>query len=177
MKDIILLIVTLAAFAFGYFVVKKVDDFIAENRRLIASCNRLNSCTIRIAADTPMHLDSAASALEYCSTINPFMEFSFSSGNVNRLLQRLSNGTIDIAILSEDNANNLGKEFVYTRIPHLAEQKIVTMLGLPVKSISEEQCVYLVWNKTISSRNRDRVLFYLENEHCRLKCGYCDYMD
>lgn len=177
MKDIILLIVTLAAFAFGYFVVKKIDDFIAENRRLIASCNRIDSCTIRIATDNPMHLDSAVSALEYCSTVNPFMDFSFSRGNASRLLQRLSNGTIDIAILSEDNANNLGKEFVCTRIPYFAEQKSITVLGLPVKSISEEQYVYLVWNKTISSRNRDRVLFYLENEHCRLKCGYCDYLD
>lgn len=177
MKDVVLLIVTLAAFAFGYFIMKKVDAFIIENCRLIDAENRTNSCTIRIAAENPALFDSAVSALEQCSDMNPYIEFSLGCGNAARLLQKLSNGRIDIALLYEENIKALEKGLVYTRIPHLAEKKVITMLGLTVEDMDDERWCYVVWNQSIPSKDRDRVLFYLENEHCPLKCGYCDYLD
>ncbi len=164
MKDVVLIIVTLAAFAFGYFVMKKVDDFLIENHRLITAGNRINCCTIRIAAESPMLLDSIAPALEHCSNMYPYMEFYLSNCNVKRLMQRLSNGTIDIALITEENAKELGKDFNCVRIPHQAEQRVVTMLGLTVDNMDEEHWIYVVWNKTILSKDRDRVIFSIENE-------------
>lgn len=177
MKVVVLIIVTLAAFGFGYFVMKKVDDFIIENRRLVTAGNRINCCAIRIAAESPILLDSTALALEHCSNMYPYMEFYLSSCNVKRLMQRLSNGTIDIALLTEENSKELGIAFECVRIPHQAEQRVVTMLGLTVDNMDEEQWIYVVWNKAILSKDRDRVILSIENEHCRLKCGYCDYLD
>lgn len=167
MKDVVLIIGTFAIFVFGYFVMKKVDDFIEENSRLIAAGNRTNSCPVRIAAENPMFFNSAAPALEHCSNANPYIEFFFSSGSIKRLLQRLSNGAIDIALLSEENTKDLCKDFVFVRIPYQTEQRAVTMLGLQVDNIDEARWICVAWNKTIPSKVRDRVIFALENEYCR----------
>lgn len=176
MKDLMLIFVTLAAFVFGFYIMKKVDDFIAENQRQITAENRNSRSLIRIAAETPMLLDSAASALESCSTAYPYMEFLLSSGKASRLLHKLSEGTVDIVLLSEEKTENLSSEYVSIQIPYQMKQNMVTALGLNVENMDDDCWIYVVWNKAIQSLNRDRVLFALENEHYRLKCGYCDYL-
>ena len=40
MKDLFLILILLATFAFGYYVVVRFGDFIEENQRLIAEGNR-----------------------------------------------------------------------------------------------------------------------------------------
>lgn len=177
MKDVMLIIVTLAVFAFGYYIMKKVDEFIYENQRKIALESRNNRSQIQIAAEMPGFLDSISTALESCSAANPYMDFFLSSGKVKRLLQKLLDGTLDIVLLSEETAENLSEEYSSIRIPHQTAHSVVTMLGLVVENIDEERWIYVVWNKNRKSRDRDRAIFALENEHCRLKCGYCDYYD
>ena len=46
-----------------------------------------------------------------------------------------------------------------------------------VENTDQDCRIYVIWNKTIQSKNRDRVIFALENEYCTLKHGYCDYID
>lgn len=46
MKGLILVITILAMFVFGYFVMKKVDELIEENQRLIVLESRDNNCQI-----------------------------------------------------------------------------------------------------------------------------------
>ena len=103
MKDLFLIPIMLAVFVFGYFVMAKIDSFIEENRRLIHAENRQNRVHIRIAAESPMLLDSIAAQLTAYSRANPFVEFFLSSGKAERILQKLMDGTLDIAILAEDN--------------------------------------------------------------------------
>lgn len=177
MKDIMLIIVTLAAFAFGYYIMKKVDEFIYENRRQIALNSRKSKTQLWIAAEMPGFFDSISSALESCSAMNPYIDFFLSSGKAKRLLQKLLNGTLDIVLLSEEAANNLSEEFGSIRIPHQMKYSMTTGLGLTVDTIDEEHWLYVVWNKNNISKDRDRAIFAIENEHCRLKCGYCNYYD
>ena len=176
MKDVFLLIVTLAAFVFGYFVMKKVDDFIAENNRMVDAESRKNHCSIKIAAEAPALFDSTASALEQCSEMNPYIEFAFGSGRAIRLLEKLHSGSVDLVLLYEEHIDLLDKELLSIEIPYHSEKNTVTMLGLVAENMDNLCCCYVVWNPSIPSKNRDRVLFYLENEHCRLKCSYCDYL-
>ncbi len=177
MKDLMLIIVTFAAFAFGFYIMKKIDDFIADNQRHITAENRNSRSHIHIAAESPMLLDYVASALEYCSAAHPYMEFFFSSGKVNQLLHKLSDGTVDIVLLSDEIAKSLSSEYVSIQIPYHAKQAVVTTLGLNVENTDQDCRIYVIWNKTIQSKNRDRVIFALENEYCTLKHGYCDYID
>lgn len=44
MKDLFLILILLATFAFGYYVVVRFGDFIEENQRLIAEGNRNSQC-------------------------------------------------------------------------------------------------------------------------------------
>ena len=152
MKDLMLIIVTFAAFAFGFYIMKKIDDFIADNQRHITAENRNSRSHIHIAAESPMLLDYVASALEYCSAAHPYMEFFFSSGKVNQLLHKLSDGTVDIVLLSDEIAKSLSSEYVSIQIPYHAKQAVVTTLGLNVE-------------------NTDQVEF-LRRIHCDMIQGY-----
>ena len=168
MKDLFLILILLATFAFGYYVVVRFGDFIEENQRLIAEGNRNSQCKIHIAAETPMLLNSIASALESYSESAPHVEFFLSSGQINHLLDKLINERIDILLLADDSTEPLGKQ---------KTKMLVTTLGLTVENPDEEKWIRVVWKKSLKSKNRDRVITALEMEHCRLKCGYADYLD
>lgn len=170
MKDMALLMITLAAFAFGYFVMKKADDFMEENHRPAIAGKRDKGRRIRIAAETPEIFDSAASALEHCSHVAPHMEFGFSSGSARRLLKRVSNGSVDIALVSEKSAGKLKKGLTCVRVAQVRDPASAEA------ELEEGQQICAVWSKNIRSKDRDRVIFALENEHRWLKNGYCDYL-
>lgn len=177
MKDLLLIFIMLAVFAFGYFVMVKVDSFIEENCSLIHAESRENRTHIRIAAESPMLLDSIAAHLEEYSNANPFVETFLSAGKAERILQRLIDGTVDIAILTEENTLSLDPSCTMIRIPYRTGEIVSTAFGLPVENIDEEKWVFVVWNKQIQSKARDRVLFAIEAEFCSLNCGYADYLE
>lgn len=177
MKDLFLILILLATFAFGYYDVVRFGDFIEENQRLIAEGNRNSQCKIHIAAETPMLLNSIASALESYSESAPHVEFFLSSGQINRLLDKLINERIDILLLADDSTEPLGQQYASVLIPYEKTKMLVTTLGLTVENLDEEKWIRVVWKKSLKSKNRDRVITALEMEHCRLKCGYADYLD
>ena len=177
MKDLFLIPIMLAVFVFGYFVMARIDSFIEENRRLIRAENRQNRTHIRIAAESPILLDSIAVQLTAYSRANPFVEFFLSTGKAERILQKLRNGTLDIAILAEDNNLSLNEYYGKIRIPCRTGEVLSAALDLSVESIDEEEWAFVVWNKLTQSRARDRVLFAIEAEYCSLKCGYADYLE
>ncbi len=177
MKDLFLIPIMLAVFVFGYFVMVKIDSFIEENRRLIHTESRQNRAHIRIAAESPMLLGSIAAQLTAYSRANPFVEFFLSLGKAERILQKLIDGSIDIAILTEKNIPFLDESCATIRIPYCKGAVVSAMLGLPVESIDEEKWAFVIWNKSIQSKACDRVLFAIEAEYCSLKCGYADYLE
>ncbi len=177
MKDLFLIAIMLAVFAFGYYIMTRVDQFIEENQRLIAAESRNGRCHIRIAAESPMLLDSVASALESCSEADPHIEFFLSSGRANHLLEKLMDEQIDILLLTEEHAEQLDRQYASVLIPYQKTKLFASSLSLPVENLDEETRIGVVWKKGLQSRNRDRVIFALENEHCSLKCKYADYLD
>lgn len=177
MKDLFLIPIMLAVFAFGYYIMTRVDRFIEGNQRLIAAENRSSRCPVRIAAESPMLLNSIASALESCSEADPYIEFFLSSGRSSRLLEKLAQEQIDILLLTEEHAKQLEPQYASILIPYEKVKSFPSSLGLPVENLDEESRIGVVWKKNLKSKNRDRVIFALENEHCKLKCGYADYLD
>ncbi|MBE5972266.1 MAG: hypothetical protein E7246_07110 [Lachnoclostridium sp.] len=164
MKEVILLVVTLAMFAFVYvLIMKKIDPFIKKSRHFTDVPNMESGCTIRIGLESHALRGAIAPALKQCSEMNPFVQCVFSYGKRGRLLKKLTKGSIDIAILYEDNRKELEKGLAQIRIPYQIGQDM--------------NWCYVAWKKSMSHKDRDRVLFYIENEHCRLKSGYCDYMN
>lgn len=60
MKDFVLLIVVLAAFIYGYFLMEKLDKFLKENQ----SQKLISDSKLRIGFETPAIIDSI-----YCRSI------------------------------------------------------------------------------------------------------------
>lgn len=177
MKDLLLILVTLATFAFGYFVVVKTGAFFDENQRLTERETRHNRPHIRIAAESPALLNAITPQLEACSSANPCLEFFLSTGKAERILQKLNEGSLDIALLSDETAARIGKSYGSVRILCQAEPVYLQSLNLPVEAMEGESWIHVVWNREIFSKERDRVVFALEAEYCTLKHGYADYLD
>lgn len=177
MKNYLLIPMMLAVFAFGYYVMARVDRFIEENQRTIAAENRNGRCAVRIAAENPMLLNSIASALESCSEADPYLEFFLSSGKGSHLLAKLADEQIDILLLTEEHTRQLEQQFASIFIPYEKTPSIPSTIGLPIENLYEDVRIGVAWKKSQCSKNRDRVIFALENEYCRLKCGYADYMN
>ncbi len=177
MKDLFLILILLATFAFGYYVVAKFEDFIDENQRRVADGNRNGRCHIHIASENPILFNSVASALENCSEAAPYIEFFLSCGKRKYLLDKLLNEKIDILLLSEECSEQLEPQYASALIPCEEKEGYTTSLGLSVENLDKEKWIRVVWKKSLKSKNRDRVIAALEMEHYRLKCGYADYLD
>mgnify|MGYP001264683883 FL=1 len=67
MKDFVLLIVVLAAFIYGYFLMGKLDKFLEENE----SQKHISGSKLRIGFETPALIDSIADLLEQFSSEYP----------------------------------------------------------------------------------------------------------
>lgn len=174
MKDLFLIGIMLAIFAFGYYIVTRVDRFIEDSRHLITAENRKGQSRVRIAAEDPRLLDAVAPALAQCSEAEPHIGFFLSSGRAERLLEKLSEEQVDIVLLRGRKKLPAGEKYASLSVPAdgAARGKVMES-GADNTDGSEQLCV--VWNGNVGSRDRDRVIFALENESCRLKCGYADY--
>lgn len=169
MKELLLLPALFAVFIFGFFIVKQVDKLIEENQRQIAAEHRKQCCNIRIAAETPMLLNSVAPAMDYCSGMLPYMEFSVSSGRAGRLRSKLLNGSIDMALLTEDSIKDFCGDFGRIKIPRRQSGVMVEGIPFPIEELDTEKYLYILWNRKLPSPNRDRVLFVLETDPDTLK--------
>lgn len=171
------MIAILAVFVFGYYIVKKLGDFTEENCKRIANTYKMSHRSIRIATENPMLLDAVAPVLSYISSMNPHIEFYFSSGNPHRLLQRVSKGKIDIVLLRKKTADNLDYYDSSFQIACQPLAKTITALGLLVENADMNDTICVIWNDAVRSKNRDRVLSALENEYCRIKYGHFDSLN
>lgn len=177
MKDLILILVMAAVFAFGYYIMTRVDRFTEENQRMISHANRQGQCPVRIAAEHPMLLGSVTSALENCSRADPHIAFFLSSGRAAHLLEKLLDEQIDIVLLSDTSSDLLSASCTSLLLPRENKAAAVSILGLPVEPLEDDARVRVVWKKQRRAKDRDRVIFAMENEYCSLKCGYADYLD
>lgn len=176
MKDQLLIAIILAGFAFGYYIIAKVDRFIDETQRLIANETRDRQSKVRIAAENPMLLDAVVPALEDCSNADPHLAFFLSRGRASRILEKLWEEQVDIVLLSDAHDRPPDNRYASLRVP-CDKSAAPIVLGLPVENLDEDPYIRVVWKKELRSKDRDRVIFALENECCRLKCGYPDNRD
>lgn len=177
MKDLFLIPIMLAMFAFGYYLMPKVDHFMEENQRLFAVGNQNCQGKVRIAAESPLLFDAIASALESCSVAYPNLEFYLSSGRTPRILKKLLDEEVDIILLADERLEHIETQYGSLLIPYKKRTEPVSMLGLPVEALDEIEWIHVIWKNKAKAKNRDRVIGTLVNEHCSVKCGYADYLD
>ena len=102
MKELLLVCEVAAIIVFGYFIMKKLDDFLANDRRLIDAEIAKNS--LNIAFNNPMILDSLMPLFEQFSKTNPNCQLHFLFGNIEDIYDKLNKNRIDLGLI-ENNAS------------------------------------------------------------------------
>ena len=104
MIELLLVCAVAAIIVFGYIIMKKLDDFLANNRRLIDTEIAENS--LSIAFDNPMILDSLMPLFEGFSKANPNCQFHFLFGNTEDIYDKLNKNRIDFGFIENTASAN-----------------------------------------------------------------------
>ena len=104
MKELLLVCAVAAFIVFGYFIMKKLDAFSANNRRLIEAEFAENS--LLLAFDNPMIIDSLMTLFEKFSKANPNCQFHFLFGNTEDIYDKLNKNRIDFGFIENTASAN-----------------------------------------------------------------------
>ena len=104
MIELLLVCAVAAIIVFGYIIMKKLDDFLANNRRLIDTEIAENS--LLLAFDNPMIIDSLMTLFEKFSKANPNCQFHFLFGNTEDIYDKLNKNRIDFGFIENTASAN-----------------------------------------------------------------------
>ena len=102
MIELLLVCAVAAIIVFGYIIMKKLDAFLANNRRFIDAEIAENS--LLLAFDNPMIIDSLMTLFEKFSKANPNCQFHFLFVNTADIYDKLNKNRIDFGFI-ENNAS------------------------------------------------------------------------
>ena len=104
MIELLLVCAVAAIIVFGYIIMKKLDDFLANNRRFIDAEIAENS--LLLAFDNPMIIDSLMTLFEKFSKANPNCQFHFLFGNTEDIYDKLNKNRIDFGFIENTASAN-----------------------------------------------------------------------
>ena len=149
MIELLLVCAVAAIIVFGYIIMKKLDDFLANNRRLIDTEIAENS--LSIAFDNPMILDSLMPLFEGFSKANPNCQFHFLFGNTEDIYDKLNKNRIDFGFIENTASAN---DDTYNCLIISAKQNSVfcekTGCKIEPLNLSEVQ-ITVIWKKASSN--------------------------
>lgn len=157
MKDILLLCATLAMFGFGYLLMKRLDRYLDRQHTLAPE---ETGCRLQVAVESPLLVNSLSQVMD----AYPWISFCVRNGSVSTMLQRLREGSVDLLLLADVQAQIPDGEFSSVRIPYFAGSVTDDETGLCVSGFDETETVCVLWNRAIASPGRDRVVCALQND-------------
>ena len=104
MIELLLVCAVAAIIVFGYIIMKKLDAFLANNRRFIDAEIAENS--LLLAFDNPMIIDSLMPLFEKFSKSNPNCQFHFLFGNTEDIYDKLNKNRIDFGFIENTASAN-----------------------------------------------------------------------
>ncbi len=149
MKELLLVCAVAAIIVFGYFFMKKLDAFLANNRRLIDSVIAENS--LFIAFDNPMILDSLMPLFKKFSKANPNCQLRFLFGNTEDIYDKLNKNYIDFGFI-ENNASANDDTYNCLIISTRQNSIICEKTGCMIKPLNpSETQTAVIWKKASSN--------------------------
>ena len=149
MKELLLVCAVAAIFIFCYFVMKKLDAFLANNPRLIDAEIAENS--LLIAIDNPMILDSLMPLFEKFSKINPDCQLHFLFGTPEEIYDKLDENRIDFGFIENTASENEGAYnclIISTKQYNILCEKTGCIIE-PLNSSNIQ--IAVIWNKASNS--------------------------
>lgn len=148
MMDLWLLIAVLAVFGIGWFLVKKLDDFLDENGKVQEESLEKGENVLRIGFSNPFVADSISSALEQYSRHYPDVSVCLFHGDVEKLLKKMALHKLDIAFLPEQVEIPSDKDYNRKNIIVSSTPVMMKYGGLPIEPIANGNISQnIVWMK------------------------------
>ena len=149
MKELLLVCAVAAFIVYGYFIMKKLDVFLANNRRLIEAEIAENS--LFIALDNPMILDSLMPLFEKFSKANPNCQFHFLFGNTEDIYDKPNKKSIDFGFIentASGNDDNCNRLIIFTKQNSLFCEKA----GCTIEPLNPSEIrTAVIWKKASSN--------------------------
>ena len=149
MKELLLVCAVAAIIVFGYFIMKKLDDFLANDRRLIDAEIAKNS--LNIAFNNPMILDSLMPLCERFSKANPCCQLRFLFGKPEEIYDKLNKNCIDFGFI-ENNASANDDTYHCLIISTKQNSIICEKTGCTIEPLNPSGIqIAVVWKKASSN--------------------------
>lgn len=165
MKDTLLLMSVAAAFAFGWFLMGKLDCFLEEIRHAQKLQFSSVENTLLLGFCNPMVADSITDVLDQYSKLCPDICVRIFCGSEQKLLKGLSDGKFDIIFLPE-NAEVPARMRYHSQMVSLNYAPVVMKYGgLPIEPIAEGHILQRVlWIDETTSAFTGGFMKCLENK-------------
>ena len=149
MKEIFLACAVAAILVLGFFIMKKVDDFLENNRRLTDEERTSNQ--LLLAFDNPMIMDSLPPILEEFSKKNPDCQLRFLFGKPERIRDKLDQNRIDFGFIERTASDN--DETLNCLILSSEQNSIFCEnIGYPLEPLNRENVqTSVIWKKDSDS--------------------------
>lgn len=145
MRDWLLIAAVAAVFAFGWFLMGKLDVFLERNRQALAASDESR---LRLGFANPLAADGLLEVLERYSEKRPDVSVCLLSGTEEQLLEGLSGHRLDVIFLPEGAALPDKMQY-HSRKILLNPTPVVTRYGgLPVEPIAGKGLAQkMVWRQ------------------------------
>lgn len=165
MQDILLIVAIAAVFAFGWYLMGKLDAFLDSNRQDEAALLSASENNLRIGFFDPLVADSLSSALEKYSRICPSVSVSLFSGTEAELMREFCSHKLDMIFLPE---NVSIPDKIHSQVDEVSLEHMPVVMqygGLQIEPITEgwiQQKV--VWEKTETASEANRFIQFLKDD-------------
>ena len=149
MIELLLVCAVAAIIVFGYIIMRKLDAFLANNRRFIDAEIAENS--LLLAFDNPMIIDSLMPLFEKFSKSNPNCQFHFLFGNTEDIYDNLSKNRMDFGFI-KNNASANDDTYNCFIISTKQNRIICEKAGCTVEPMNPSEIqTAVIWKKTSSN--------------------------
>ena len=165
MQDILLIAAVVAVFAFGWYLMGKLDAFLESNRQDQIALLSSSENILRIGFSDPFVADSLSGVLEKYSRIHPSVSAFLFSGTETELMREFFLHKLDMIFLSE---NASVPEKIRGQVDEISLEHMPVVMqygGLQIKPITEGQVQQkVVWEETGTTSKVNRFIQYLKDE-------------
>lgn len=145
MKEVFLVCAAATVFVFGFFIMKKLDGLLENNRRHTDEEQTANR--LLLAFDNPMILDSLRPLFEAFSKANPDCQIHFLFGKTEEIYDKLDKNSIDFGFISHTASEN---QEAFNCLVLSSEQKSIFCenIGCPLEPLNRENVqTGVIWKK------------------------------
>ena len=165
MQDLLLIVAVAAVFAFGWYLMGKLDAFLESNRQDQIALLSASENILRIGFFDPLVADSLSGVLEKYSKIHPSVSASLSSGTEAELMREFCSHKLDMIFLPENVSipDKIHSQVDETSLEHMSV--VMQYGGLQIEPITEGRIQQkVVWEETETTSKVNRFIQFLKDE-------------